>query len=507
MNRRVVAATILAAWFGALGWLFARRLEPVDGPDALRRLGPGSAWYQYEVGGIPIGSVGLTIDTLATGFTLLSVVGLDGAGATQVEGRQALRSEATLSRGFRLQVARATASEAGAPLVVEAAATTDSLVTIRQAIPGEPQRPIERLPVATPVHADAATFRLGAEQRLTTGAIVGLRVFDPVRGTTDSLAGRVTRDSLFVVADSATVDTTTGVWTPVATDTVRAWRVEIGTPVREVRWVTDQGWPLLIEHGFGATLRRAAFEIVENDYNRRRQAGEFVRLALAPGLTPYRAEAGPRPRTGPHGVVLTRRDGRPVPGGAALLAGGRQSARGDTLVIGADFEDPRDGPLPHHRNTIGAFTGAERAMLSRALSLVLQDVGTTGDTVGALTRWVAREVHKDFSVSAPVSAGDVLRVGRAGAEGKARLTVAMARLAGYPARVVSGLVLADPVLPAHTWVEVWTGRWVAVDPTYGQVPASTELLRVMEGPARAVAMLTAVGALRVTPVDSSGLRP
>jgi transglutaminase-like putative cysteine protease len=60
-----------------------------------------------------------------------------------------------------------------------------------------------------------------------------------------------------------------------------------------------------------------------------------------------------------------------------------------------------------------------------------------------------------------------------------------------------------PLLPRYSWAEVWVDGWLAVDPNEGQVPASTSLLRVMEGPGRVIPLVTVAGALQVTPIAIS----
>jgi transglutaminase-like putative cysteine protease len=72
------------------------------------------------------------------------------------------------------------------------------------------------------------------------------------------------------------------------------------------------------------------------------------------------------------------------------------------------------------------------------------------------------------------------------------------QVAGIPARVVSGLDLSQPDLPAHTWVEVWRDGWAAVDPAAGSAPASPWLLRVAEGAARPAELVVLVGAVRAS---------
>ena len=47
------------------------------------------------------------------------------------------------------------------------------------------------------------------------------------------------------------------------------------------------------------------------------------------------------------------------------------------------------------------------------------------------------------------------------------LYVAMARSLGLPARMVTGLAFSGNSFGGHAWVEVWVGKWVELDPTWG----------------------------------------
>jgi tetratricopeptide (TPR) repeat protein len=48
-----------------------------------------------------------------------------------------------------------------------------------------------------------------------------------------------------------------------------------------------------------------------------------------------------------------------------------------------------------------------------------------------------------------------------------QLFVAMARALGLPARMVSGIAYGDGSFGGHAWVEVYAGRWIELDPTWG----------------------------------------
>ncbi len=49
------------------------------------------------------------------------------------------------------------------------------------------------------------------------------------------------------------------------------------------------------------------------------------------------------------------------------------------------------------------------------------------------------------------------------------LYVALARSLGLPARVVTGAALSGGAFGAHAWVEIYLGKWVEIDPTWGSM--------------------------------------
>ena len=59
-----------------------------------------------------------------------------------------------------------------------------------------------------------------------------------------------------------------------------------------------------------------------------------------------------------------------------------------------------------------------------------------------------------------------------------QLLVAMARALGVPARPVAGLLRSGGRFYYHAWAEVYLGDWVAVDPTYDQLPADAAHVRL-----------------------------
>jgi hypothetical protein len=135
-------------------------------------------------------------------------------------------------------------------------------------------------------------------------------------------------------------------------------------------------------------------------------------------------------------VRLGRRDGPAWPGATDAFAGGRQTVRGDTVTIRAS-----------------EVSEGIRGLVRRAWATPRQE-----------------------------------RVAR---------FVALATESGLSARIVTGIDLGRRELPSHTWAEVLSGdEWIAVDPVYGQAPASASLLRViLGGPDRPLSLVPLVGAL------------
>jgi hypothetical protein len=84
----------------------------------------------------------------------------------------------------------------------------------------------------------------------------------------------------------------------------------------------------------------------------------------------------------------------------------------------------------------------------------------------------------------------------------ARLYTALARAAGIPSRFVSGLVYQEGRgFLYHSWTESLLGdAWVAVDPTYGQLPADPTHIKFFEGSAQEdmAPIIAIIGRIRIT---------
>lgn len=61
------------------------------------------------------------------------------------------------------------------------------------------------------------------------------------------------------------------------------------------------------------------------------------------------------------------------------------------------------------------------------------------------------------------------------------LFIALARAAGIPSRICSGIVFSKDAFYYHFWPEVYVGKWVQMDPTLGQVIADANHIQLWGG--------------------------
>ena len=119
--------------------------------------------------------------------------------------------------------------------------------------------------------------------------------------------------------------------------------------------------------------------------------------------------------------------------------------------------------------------------------------------VEKLTRWVYYNLEKASNVNASTSLS-VLKNRAGDCTEHTILLTTMLRAAGIPARELSGLVYTNDDLQVfgyHAWVEVYVdGGWMAVDPTFNQVPADAG--HILQSREDSLAELQIMGTLKLT---------
>ena len=182
----------------------------------------------------------------------------------------------------------------------------------------------------------------------------------------------------------------------------------------------------------------------------------------------------------------------------------RQTLQGESLVVKIEALPPEAGfRLPYRLG--GQEENLKDEPLLPAGSPRLKDLaekilGNGREPVqGAklLTSWVYHNLEKENVVGIP-SALEALETKRGDCNEHTMLLVALARAAGLPARPVAGLVYLDGRFYYHAWAELFVGRWVTADPTFGQIPADVTHLQLARGSLAAQTRITnVVGRIRL----------
>lgn len=101
-------------------------------------------------------------------------------------------------------------------------------------------------------------------------------------------------------------------------------------------------------------------------------------------------------------------------------------------------------------------------------------------TVEKLTAAVHTMIEPTPTVSIP-SALQVLSLRKGDCNEYTVLFTALARALDIPAKTSAGVVYQNGRFFYHAWPEIYAGRWIPVDPTFGQVPADAAHIKLTEG--------------------------
>ncbi len=150
-------------------------------------------------------------------------------------------------------------------------------------------------------------------------------------------------------------------------------------------------------------------------------------------------------------------------------------SRGDTCAPTADStpSEPLEPARDHSRPHAGA--PADMSALAEQLTAEPNARWSRREEVYALARATADLLDDDLgSPGGGVAAA--LTLGRGDCTAHALLFAALARARGVATRLVTGYRLVENRLIRHRWaLAAVDGRWLAVDPTYGEAPTSARL--------------------------------
>ena len=134
---------------------------------------------------------------------------------------------------------------------------------------------------------------------------------------------------------------------------------------------------------------------------------------------------------------------------------------------------------------------------------IIEDERDPAKAAETINSWVFKNLKKEGTVSLP-NALDVLKTKKGDCNEHAALFAALARAAGIPTKLVMGTIYIDGRFYYHAWNEVYLGRWVAVDSTYGQLPADATHIKLIEGDIKKSAeIMKVVGKIKIKVLEAS----
>jgi transglutaminase-like putative cysteine protease len=505
--RHVIGIAILAFWVGVLGFHVRReyfRSEAVVLAHGAQWLGPGTHFYTVEMQGRAIGMASSRLDTIPEGFRFEDLLQLDVPAMGQFHAA-VIRTRARLGRALELIDFDFQLQAALGDYRVRGEASGDSILTLRLDAGAGDQVSTMRIGPSTTLPA-ALPLRLAAAGRLGEGREYTARIMDPSVLADRSVAVRVTGRGMEMVVDSAARDDRRGVWRAASTVEVPVWVVEERYGgVTITSWLDQEGRLVRSESPMGFSIRRTAYELAEQAWRRSRETPELAAgyglliesTAIAANVDPGGAGRGLESMT----VRLLN-----VDLAGFDLDGGRQTLRGDTLVIrrerpaalAAEYALPyRGGGAPAEALAPTPLAQSGDPRIAATARRIAGGSASPEEVARRLNDWVYRSVAKEITPSIP-SAVQVLESLQGDCNEHTVLYVALARSLGLPTRKAAGVVQVDGRFFYHAWPEVWLGDWVAVDPTLGQFPAAASHVRFLVGGlARQVELVRLIGRLEL----------
>jgi len=120
-----------------------------------------------------------------------------------------------------------------------------------------------------------------------------------------------------------------------------------------------------------------------------------------------------------------------------------------------------------------------------------------------IMRWIYENIQKRPVLSVP-NALETLRNRMGDCNEHAVLMAAMARAAGIPARIETGLVYMKSRFYYHAWNVLYLGDWVTVDALMGQMPADVTHIRFVSGePDKQIDLIKVMGKVKIKILEQS----
>ncbi len=491
-SRRLLAGAILLFWLGMVGWQVRRQYfqpELARLAEAAMALAPGVNFYSLRMGDRSVGIATSRLDTVPGGFVLEDLLSLELPALGQT-GTAVVRTRVDLTPALVMtNFSFALDSDVGR---YEATGRVegDTLLHVELNAGGSSQNITHRLS-QPPIFAAVLPIRVAMGEGLRVGERLRFPVFDPSTLSTRTVEVRIAEHDTLLVPDSVVLDPATGRWSPAHYDSIPSWRIaEVYGGVQIESWVDGDGRVIRAASPLGFSMEKTEYELA-------RQSQEDARSLAGSPLDEDVILSTAIQSNADLGEVVNHPELRFVLRGVELegfeLDGGRQTLRGDTLIVKQEvwsLIEPDYDELPYPRMDFVEYLRPEPLIQSddeRIIRTAEQMVNWRFmwdkdplRITRVLTTGVNRMLEKEITFSVP-NALQVLEARRGDCNEHTVLFVALARALGLPARTAVGLVYVDGAFFYHAWPEVWLGEWVAVDPTFGQYPADAAHLRFVTG--------------------------
>ena len=124
----------------------------------------------------------------------------------------------------------------------------------------------------------------------------------------------------------------------------------------------------------------------------------------------------------------------------------------------------KDAELAPYLKPTSEFASDKQEVIDRA-----REIAGNDRDAWSVARKLADWTHKNlqWKMVQRADAVQTLATREADCSEFSALFIAMARSLGLPARMVSGIAYTGSAFGGHAWVEVWAGRWIELDPTWG----------------------------------------
>jgi len=264
VSRKTIAIVVIVVWAAGLGLLY-RRNSTRTLEQALTEVGmrvsPATYYYTLQQGDRQVGAASSSVDTSKT-----RVIATDFVRGELPVGNDVLKMEARLqarfTRGMRLRDFSVQAVGDLTPFTLRGVMQEGEEKTLRITTESKGERPLTMEAVALqPVFVPTMTpLPLMLKKTPKVGDSVRVSMFDPVGRQLHELTLRIEADSLFLVADSAAFDSTSGRWIKARQDSMRGWRITSrSAPI--TAWVDVSGRLLAASEPGGVSMVRTAFEL------------------------------------------------------------------------------------------------------------------------------------------------------------------------------------------------------------------------------------------------------